>query len=81
MKIGKIEKEVAVPEVHSKLNFPWPSMEVGDSVLVKAGKNEKVDTLKRRIKGSARYYGVKTGKKFRSFISREEDGVRIWRVD
>ncbi len=81
MKIGKIEKNVAIPEVHSKIKFPWPAMEVGDSVLVKAGKSETIDLLKRKVKGSARYYGVKTGKRFRSLISREEDGVRVWRID
>jgi hypothetical protein len=81
MKIGKIEKNVPFPEVHSKFRFPWPEMEVGDSVLIKTGKPETVDILKRKVKGSARYYGVKTGKKFRSLINREEDGVRVWRVE
>jgi uncharacterized ParB-like nuclease family protein len=56
-------------------------MEVGDSVLVKAVKGEEVDSLKRKVKGSARYYGIKTGKRFRSLISREEQGVRVWRVN
>ena len=80
MKVGKIEKGVPFPEVHSKFKFPWPEMEVGDSVLIKTGKVETVDLLKRKVKGSARYYGVKTGKKFRSLINREEDGVRVWRI-
>jgi hypothetical protein len=80
MKVGKIEKHVPFPEVHSKFKFPWPEMEVGDSVLIKTGKAETVDLLKRKVKGSARYYGVKTGKRFRSLINREEDGVRVWRV-
>jgi len=81
MKIGKIEKSVPIPEVHSKIKFPWPEMEVGDSVLVMAGTGEAVDTLKRKVKGSARYYGVKAGKRFRSLVSREEEGVRVWRVE
>jgi len=81
MKVGKIEKSVPFPEVHSKFSFPWSEMEVGDSVLIKAGKPEKVDILKRKVKGSARYYGVKTGKKFRSLVNREESGVRVWRIE
>jgi len=81
MKVGKIEKDVAFPEVHSKFKFPWPEMEVGDSVLIKTGKSETVDSLKRKVKGAARYYGVKTSKRFRSLINREEDGVRVWRVE
>lgn len=80
MKIGKIEKDIPIPEVNSKTNFPWPKMDVGDSVLVCTGKSEKVGNLKRKVKGSARYYGNKTGKKFRSLISREEAGIRVWRV-
>ncbi|SPD75154.1 hypothetical protein PITCH_A450002 [uncultured Desulfobacterium sp.] len=81
MKIGKIEKRVPIPEVHSKVSFPWPAMEVGDSILVKAVQGEEVDSLKRKVKGSARYYGLKTGKRFRSLISREEEGVRVWRIN
>ena len=81
MKIGNIEKKVPIPQVRSKFNFPWPEMEVGDSLLVKAGKLETVDTLKGKIKGSARYYGEKTGRKFRSLIDREEKGVRVWRTE
>ena len=81
MKVGKIEKGVPFPEVHSKFKFPWPEMEVGDSVLIKTGKAETVDLLKCKVKGAARYYGVKTGKRFRSLIDRDEDGVRVWRVE
>ena len=80
MKIGKVEKNVSFPEVHSKFKFPWPEMEVGDSVFIKAGKTETVDMLKRKVKGSARYYGVKSDKKFSALVNREKDGVRVWRV-
>jgi len=81
MKVGKVEKNVPFPEVHTKFNFPWAQMEVGDSVLIKTGKKETVDILKRKVKGSARYYGAKVGKKFRSLIDREDDGVRVWRIE
>jgi len=81
VKIGKIEKNVPVPEVHSKITFPWSKMNVGDSVLVSVGKGEDVNALKCKVKGSARYYGVRTNKKFRSLLSRAENGVRVWRVE
>ena len=42
MKIGKIEKDVKIPEVHSKMKYPWPEMNVGDSVLIQAEKGEKL---------------------------------------
>ena len=64
MKVGKIEKNVKIPEVHSKVKYPWPDMDVGDSVLVLADKGEKLYNLKRKVGPSARYYGEKTGKKF-----------------
>jgi len=81
MKVGKIQKNVPFPEVHTKFRFPWPEMEVGDSVLVKPEDTETLEILKRKAKGSARYYGVKTGKVFRSLIDHEQNGVRVWRVD
>lgn len=40
MEIRKIEKNVPFPEVLSKHNYPWPDMEVGDSVLVKTEDRE-----------------------------------------
>jgi len=49
MKIGKMENHVPIPEVHSKIKFPWSEMEVGDSVLVRLGSGEAIDTLKRQV--------------------------------
>ena len=81
MKIGIIEKKVAIPEVHSKVKYPWPEMEVGDSVLILADKGEKLFNLKRKVGPAARYYGQKTGKVFKTLMIREENGVRVWRVE
>ena len=81
MKIGKIENKIPLPEVRSKFNFPWVDMKVGDSVFINADKKESVDILKGKIKGSARYYGVKSSKRFKSLINREDNGVRVWRVE
>ena len=81
MKIGKIEKKIAIPEVHSKVKYPWPEMEVGDSVLIDAEKEEKLYKLKRKVGPAARYYGEKTGKKFKTLIEHETNGVRVWRIE
>jgi hypothetical protein len=80
MKIGKIEKEVPIPEVHSKSKYPWPEMNVGDSVLIEAEKGEKLHSLKRKIGPAARYYGEKVGKGFKTLIDHVNNGVRVWRV-
>ncbi len=81
MKIGTIEKNVSIPEVHSKIMYPWPDMNVGDSVFFKAEEGESVQGLKRKVGPAARYYGEKTGKSFRALIDRDEDeGVRVWRT-
>ena len=50
------------------------------TLFIKAGKTETVGILRRKVKGSARYYGVKTDKKFGALIDREKDGVRVWRI-
>jgi len=36
MKINKIEKDVPIPTVKSRFDYPWDKMEVGDSVFIEA---------------------------------------------
>ena len=81
MKIGKIEKKVPIPVVHSKTKYPWDQMEVGDSVFIEAEKGQSLFELKRKVGPSARYYGDVTGKKFKTLMIREENGVRVWRIE
>ena len=81
MKIHKIEKDVPIPDVHSIIKYPWPEMEVGDSVFIKAGKGETPTILKGIARSSANYYGRKTGKKFRTRVFSEENGIRAWRLE
>ncbi len=81
MKIGKIEKKVEIPAVHSKHKYPWPDMQVGDSVFIKADKGKDLYNLKRKVGPSARYYGDVTGKKFKTLMIREDNGVRVWRIE
>ncbi len=49
MKIYEIEQNVAIPEVHSKIKYPWPDMEVGESVLIQAEKGAKLYSLKHKV--------------------------------
>lgn len=80
MKIGKIEKNVEIPVVHSRVKYPWDKMEVGDSVLIQAEENQSLFNLKRIVGPSARYYGQRTGKEFKTLMAHEENGVRVWRI-
>jgi hypothetical protein len=79
--ISEINKNVKMPTVHSKFSYPWEGMEVNDSVLIKAEQGESLDILKRQVGPSARYYGNVTGKKFKALLVRQENGIRIWRIE
>jgi hypothetical protein len=81
MIVGKIEKKVEIPVVHSKQQYPWPQMQVGDSVLIQPEKGESLYNLKRKVGPAARYYGDKTGRKFKALLDREANGVRVWRTE
>ena len=81
MKKGKVEKKVPIPVVHSKFKYPWAWMELGDSVLIIADNGETLSKLKRRVGRAGRYYGQINGKKFKILMMREENGVRVWRIE
>ena len=81
MKIGNIEKELEIPAVRSKRQYPWSQMEVGDSVLIEVEKGESIAGLKRKVGHSARYYGEKTGRKFKTLTEHAGNGVRVWRTE
>ncbi len=81
MKIGMIEKDVQIPIVHSKNKYLWDEMEVNDSVLFEADDGESLFKLKCRVGPAARHYGQQTGKGFKTLLMREENGVRVWRIE
>ena len=56
-------------------------MGLGDSVLIIANNEETLSKLKRRVGRAGRYYGQINGKKFKTLMMREENGVRVWRVE
>lgn len=81
MIINKIQKGVKIPVVHSKFKYPWDEMEVNDSVFIAAEEGDSLFKLKRVVGPSASYYGNVTGKKFKTMLMREENGVRVWRIE
>lgn len=80
MIINEVEKGIDIPSVHSRYQYPWEQMEVNDSVFISAEKGVSVENLKRKVGPSARYYGNVTGKKFKTLLMREDNGVRVWRI-
>ncbi len=48
---------------------------------IAADKGESLFNLKRKVGPSARYYGNVTGKKFKTLMVREDNGVRVWRTE
>ena len=81
MKTQGIEKDITSPEVVPKHKYLWLDMEVGDSVLIQVEKGESLHKLKRKVWSAASYYGKKTGKKFKTMLMHEENGVRVWRLE
>ena len=85
--ISEIEKNVdrggasyappyhAQPEGHAgrPISYPWPFMEVGDSILVSGS-----DLQQSRARGAAYKYGEYNNMKFAS--SKTDGGTRIWRI-
>ena len=72
----KIEKTVAVPamaQMGPPRKYPFPEMEVGDSIYVVG------QTLTGGSGYSARLYGKKSGRAFTVRVV--EGGVRIWRIE
>ncbi len=80
MKIGAIEKNIKIPEVHSRVKYPWPTMKVGDSVFIQPSEGEPLALLKRKVGPSSGYYGEITDKTFKSRIDHSKGGVLVWRT-
>lgn len=70
----EIEKNVPLPKNGSKSKYPWPDMEVGDSVFFAVG--DFAGCTKEQV--SAHGYGNNYGKKFKA--RKVKGGQRIWRV-
>lgn len=67
----EIEKNIPMPEIPVKREFPYQNLEVGDSFFVEGIKNQLM--LNRNY-----LEGKRLGRKFT--LRREGNGVRIWRI-
>lgn len=70
----QIEKDIPFKPGYRK-NYPWPDMDVGDSVLF----DEFATASQSSPASAARKWGRNNGKKFS--CRKEGEGVRIWRVE
>ncbi len=60
--------------------YPWPDMNVGESVLFEAEAEESIRVLRRRVGVSVYHYGKISGKKFTTKLLPDENGFRVWRT-
>ena len=79
MKIGKIEKNIPIPETRSS-KYSWGDIEIGGSVLIKASEDETIDILRNRVSKSIHKFNRRTARKLRSMSIREDNEVRVWRT-
>ena len=80
MKIGKIEKNIPIPETRSSKYF-WADIEVGGSVSIGTSADETLDILRNRVSKSIHKFNRRTGRKLRSMSIREDNEVRVWRTE
>jgi len=85
-----IEKNVPIPKPKGyTTTFPWPNMEVNDSVFFIFKNQNKDSSLplyhnqETPIRSSAHVYGTKNKKKFVTRVLTENGkiGLRVWRVE
>lgn len=77
-----IQKDIPVPQTHSK--YPWPDMEIGDSVLMPCTRQEK-EEVRFRVVANAHNYGKLKEKKFKVRFydcdhTTQKSGFRVWRI-
>ena len=80
MQIGKIEKNIPIPELHPS-KYSWEDITVGGSVLIRPSEDEILDILRNRVSKSIHKFNRKTGRKLRSMLIREDNVVRVWRTE
>ncbi len=70
-----IEKDVAVPQSHRRVIYPFADMDVGDSFFALGVTVNDVS----RVRSSATNYGYRHKMKFTTRAV--EGGIRVWRVE
>ncbi len=61
--------------------YPWPEMEIGDSIFLEAEQGETLESIRVSVEMSVFQYTKNSGKKFSSKIIQESNGVRVWRLE
>jgi hypothetical protein len=74
----EIENNIPVPEPRSRSTYPFANMEIEDSFFVPCDL-DAVRTIERRVSASAAQYGRRHSTKY--VTRREDNGVRVWRVE
>jgi hypothetical protein len=79
MKVGQIEKGIPIPKFYGPRasRYPFNEMEVGDSILIEAEKNEDLLRVRGSARSSMRQYGIRHGMKFGA-KNEGERGLRIF---
>lgn len=62
-----------------KRKYPFDSMEVGQSFLVKIKKDENFSEISNRVRSSVSQYKRKSGKNFSA--RQVADGLEVWRIE
>lgn len=73
----KLERKIKLNKIvrngsGAKLKYPWPSMKLNDSFIVKVSSAG--------ILACANAYAVRHGKKWKFITRKVKTGIRIWRV-
>ncbi len=68
-----IENNVPLPKFSKRNRYPYPKMEIGQSVFIPGGSTYGPAAV------CAYRHGAKTGKRF--VCRNVEGGVRVWRVE
>jgi hypothetical protein len=77
----EIEKNVPMPNGRcATKEFPYSSMEIGDSFAVIVPPGADVGSFAARARGRAGVWGKKNGAKFSVLLVDEQTKVRVWRV-
>jgi len=77
----QIAKNIPLPYIRTRLKYPWPDMEPGDSILIEPPFTDS-DSKKSPAGISAAMSGKRWLKLYRPewyiLCAREDDGIRIW---
>jgi len=75
----KIEKSIPAPQSHHLAKYPWPQMEVGDSIFFEGQSTSRKNGGNNNAVDAAYSWGKDNNRKFT--VRTENGGVRIWRIE